>query len=78
MIMLADSDGSDQSAHRRFRVARPIYEPQREETHLLTCVPNEDSNHPVHPRSQISLRCLASLAVQNALIYTYRKLSDGI
>ena len=33
-----------------------LNEPQRQKTYLLTCAPNEDSDHPAHPRSLISLR----------------------
>ena len=70
MILLADSEGPDQTAHPRsliwaftvricpktcFRIARRIYEPQREKTYLLTCAPNEDSNQPADPRSLIRI-----------------------
>ena len=30
-------------------------EPQLQKTYLLTCLPNEDSNQPAHPRSLISV-----------------------
>ena len=31
------------------------FEPQHDKTNKLTCVPSEDSNHPGHPSSLISL-----------------------
>ena len=33
------------------------FELQLVKTYLLACVPNEDSNQPVHLRSLISMRC---------------------
>ena len=45
----------------------PTFEPQREETYLLTCAPNEYSNQPEHPHSLIRIFVVRmSLAVQNA------------
>ena len=35
-----------------------INESQREETYLLKCAPNDDSNQPAHAHSLISLYCL--------------------
>ena len=34
-----------------------VIDPQREKTHLMTCVSNEDSNQPTHPHSLISPQC---------------------
>ena len=36
---------------------RTAYKLKREKMYLLECMPNEDSNHPAHPRSLISFRC---------------------
>ena len=34
---------------------RCLYEPSHENLYLLTCRPNRDFNHPVHPQSEHSL-----------------------
>ena len=41
------------------------FEPKREETYLLTCATNEDSNQPAHLRTQIRVfvTCMKKLCI---------------